>query len=122
MLVEGYDYQFYKGVMYFYCKDYASAKKNFNRSLDLLEKKFSGSQELTPNDEEFLNEFNNLSYSNHSFNCHELYYNIVLCSILSKDYEEAATTLKFFDSLSDGREKAEIKRLSAILMMETEGK
>jgi hypothetical protein len=48
--VEEYDYQFYKGVLYFYSQDYAAAKKNFNRSLDLLERKFTGSKELTQND------------------------------------------------------------------------
>lgn len=29
VLIEEYDYQFYKGVLYFYCEDYVSAKKNF---------------------------------------------------------------------------------------------
>ena len=47
VLIEEYNYQFYKGVLYFYCVDYVSAKKNFNRSLDLLEKKFTSSRELT---------------------------------------------------------------------------
>ena len=36
MLIEEYAYQFYKGVMYFYCNDISSAKKNFNRSLAIL--------------------------------------------------------------------------------------
>lgn len=37
VLIEEYSYEFYKGVMYFYCQDYASAKKGFQRSLSLIE-------------------------------------------------------------------------------------
>ena len=29
MLIEEYVYQFYKGVMYFYCDNVAKARKNF---------------------------------------------------------------------------------------------
>ena len=29
MLIEEYVYQFYKGVLYFYCDDIAKARKNF---------------------------------------------------------------------------------------------
>ena len=36
LLVEEYDYQFYKGVMYFYCQNYSAAKKNFMRALSIL--------------------------------------------------------------------------------------
>ena len=40
VLIEEYNYQFYKGVMYFYCQNYASAKKNFMRASSLIEKHF----------------------------------------------------------------------------------
>ena len=51
VLVEQYDYQFYKGVMYFYCENYPSARKNFNRALSLLQKQVDCSKELSLNDE-----------------------------------------------------------------------
>ena len=36
-LIEEYNFYFYKGVMHFYCQDYASAIDNFTKSLSLIE-------------------------------------------------------------------------------------
>ena len=36
-----FDYQFYKGIMYFYDKKYAEASKNFKRALDFIESQAS---------------------------------------------------------------------------------
>lgn len=35
-LIEEYNYEFYKGVMYFYSQDYTAAMENFMRSLSLI--------------------------------------------------------------------------------------
>lgn len=49
LLIDEYAYQFYKGVMYFYCGDVAAAKKNFNRALTLIEND-EAREELSPNE------------------------------------------------------------------------
>ena len=51
MLIEEYVYQFYKGVLYFYCDDIAKARKNFQRARTILEKQEEGSEGLSPNEE-----------------------------------------------------------------------
>lgn len=35
-IFEEFDYQFYKGVMYFYDKKYPEASKNFKRAMDII--------------------------------------------------------------------------------------
>lgn len=42
------DYQFYKGVLYFYCKEYEKSAKNFERALKLVEDQIAGDAEHGP--------------------------------------------------------------------------
>ena len=59
------EYQFYKGVLYFYAKEYESAEKNFERSLALKEKHI---EEMADENNEDCLEFYKLSYNNLSYN------------------------------------------------------
>ena len=66
------DYQFYKGVLYFYDRKYAEASKNFKRAIDILDRQMNSSN--PPLDEQFYYDFKKLSFSNrsccnYSYNC-----------------------------------------------------
>lgn len=65
-IVQEFDYQFYKAVLYFCDKKYAEASKNFKRSIDIMEKKMSNSN--PPLDSSFYKDFKKLSFGNRSFN------------------------------------------------------
>ena len=65
-IVQEFDYQFYKAVLYFCDKKYAEASKNFKRSIDIMEKGMSNSN--PPLDSSFYKDFKKLSFGNRSFN------------------------------------------------------
>jgi hypothetical protein len=46
-----FDYQFYKGVLYFYDRKYAEASKNFKRAIDILDRQMNSPN--PPLDEQF---------------------------------------------------------------------
>lgn len=50
VVIEEYNYQFYKGVMHFYSQDYAGARNHFVKALALVEKHFEDNEGLTHDD------------------------------------------------------------------------
>jgi tetratricopeptide (TPR) repeat protein len=109
------EYQFYKAVLYFHDKDYASASKNFERALKLTEEHIAS----RVSDSAELLEFYKLSYNNLPFNYVECLYNISLCELMSGNVLKGVKRLKLaIEKCAEGDTRNQLELFVAMLEKE----
>lgn len=111
MLFQEHDYEFYRGVMSFYDKQYQQASGCFKAALELAEKEAAANPE-----EQFGYEFKRLSFNNRPFNYYEIVYAIAVSEIMQGQLPKALKMLKnALDVMPQGDIREEFSRFVALL-------